>query len=304
MKIFVAGASGQLAQSLVGAAAVAPNVEVLAVGRPTLELCDPDSIARTLDRAEADLVVNAAAYTAVDRAESEPELAHAVNADGAGMLAELAATLGLPVVHISTDYVFDGCGQRLYRETDTPNPINVYGGSKLAGEQQVAAANRRHLILRTSWTYSPYGHNFVKTMLRLASERPELKVVADQFGSPTFAEDLAVVVLAVCGRLAGGDAVPWGTYHVAGTGSASRHELAEFVIATAASCGWPPAVVRPVNTAEIPMPARRPASSGLDCSKLARVFGLSLPPWKDGVARCLARILASARTGRAGSLGG
>jgi dTDP-4-dehydrorhamnose reductase len=294
MKILVAGAEGQLARSLVAAAAGDMDIMLEAVGRPTLDLRERNSFARAIEKAAPALVINAAAYTAVDRAESERDLAYAINCDGAMALAEITGQWRVPIIHVSTDYVFDGCKQGAYQETDAPNPQTVYGRSKLAGEERVTAANAQHVVLRTSWVYSPYGHNFAKTMLRLAGERPELRVVADQHGNPTYAADLAAVILAIAKRLAsaGTDPMPWGLYHVAGSGATTWHGFAEHIIARAARYGLRPVTVHAITTDEFPTPARRPANSNLDCSKLARVFGLELPPWRDGVDRCVAELRA------------
>jgi dTDP-4-dehydrorhamnose reductase len=208
-------------------------------------------------------------------------------------LAEVAAQCGLPIIHISTDYVFDGRKEGAYREGDPPNPQTVYGWSKLAGEGRVAANNAQHVILRTAWVYGPYGHNFVKTMLRLAGEREELRVVGDQYGNPTHAVDLAAIVLAIAKQVSGwpGDTLPWGLYHAAGAGTTTWHGLAEFVVATAAQYGLRSVPVHAIATSEFPTPARRPLNSQLDCSKLAQVFGLRLPSWMDGVERCVERLL-------------
>jgi dTDP-4-dehydrorhamnose reductase len=296
MKIFLAGAKGQLARSLAVAATSEEGLQLLALGRPTVDLRDRDTVARALDAAAPALVINGAAYTNVDRAESERDLAYAVNRDGAGALAEVTAQRNLPLIHVSTDYVFDGRKQEAYQETDPPNPQTVYGRSKLAGEERVAATNGQHIILRTSWVHSPYGHNFVRTILRLAGERPELRVVADQQGNPTYAADLASAILAIARLLTSkrGDAAPWGLYHVAGDGTTTWHGLAESIVAAAAQHGRAPVPVRAITTAEFPTPARRPANSRLDCRKLAMVFGLRLAPWRDGVARCVAQLCADA----------
>jgi dTDP-4-dehydrorhamnose reductase len=300
MRIFVAGAGGQLGQSLVAAVAGDEAIELVAVGRPEIDLQKRDTLARALDRAAPALVVNAAAYTAVDRAEAEQSIANAINCDGAGALAEVAAQRSLPIIHISTDYVFDGEKQGAYRESDPPNPQTVYGRSKLAGEARVAAANAKHIILRTAWIYSPYGNNFVKTMLRLAGERDELKVVSDQYGNPTYAADLAAIVLAIARQMlsSGGGAPPWGLYHAAGAETASWHGLAQFVVTTAARYGLRSVPVRAIVTSEFPTPARRPPNSQLDCGKLAHVFGLRLPSWRDGVERCVERLLRAQAAGR------
>jgi len=292
MKILVVGAKGQLARSLVTVAAHDEDIDLVALGRPELDLLNRDALARAIDVINPAIVINSAAYTAVDRAEAEPEIAFAVNCDGAGAVAELTAQRNLPLIQISTDYVFDGTKDGAYSEDDPPNPQTVYGRSKLAGEVRVAVANPQHIILRTSWLYSPYGHNFIKTILRLAGERFELRVVADQYGNPTYAPDLASAILAIVRQLLQGDEQlqPWGLYHAAGAEATTWHQLAEFAIRTAAQYGWRSVPVRAVTSSEYPTPARRPADSRLDCSKLAAVFGLKLPPWTDGVRRCVAQL--------------
>jgi dTDP-4-dehydrorhamnose reductase len=296
MRILVAGGTGQLAQSLIEASAQRVGWELTAVGRPALDLHAPLSLARAIAAVRPHVVVNAAAYTAVDRAESEPDLAFAINRDGAGALAKAAADHGLPIVHISTDYVFDGRKPGSYVESDGTAPQGIYGRSKLAGEEQVAAANPRSIILRTAWVYSPFGSNFVKTMLRLAVERPELRVVADQRGNPTYAPHLADAILAILPVLVeappGGG--PWGVYHAAGQGDTTWHGLAQEVMAAAAVHGRPSVPVRAISTEEYSTPARRPANSRLSCGTLARVFGITLPPWGEGVRQCVERLCSAA----------
>lgn len=301
MKVLIAGAQGQLARALFGEARARGNLTVVALGRPQLDIADKASIARTIDNERPDVVVNAAAYTAVDKAESDSGAAFAVNCDGAGALAATADAQGCPIIHISTDYVFDGTKASAYVETDPTNPTNVYGRSKLAGEAAVAAANARHVILRTSWLYAPHGHNFLITMLRLARERPELRVVADQRGNPTYAPHLAAAILAVCKRLVDGAwrAQPWGTYHATSAGATTWAGFAAVIVeAGAVRLGVPRVPVIPIMTREYPTPARRPANSCLDCGKLQRVFGLELPPWQQGVEECIAELgrLAEAET--------
>lgn len=292
LKILVAGSTGQLARSLATAALRDPRVKLTAFGRPELDLLDRASLEQIVDRMRPDLVINAAAYTAVDRAEAEPERALAVNRDGAAALAAAACRHGTPIIHVSTDYVFDGAKQEPYRETDHPAPETAYGRSKVEGEQAVAQANPRHVILRTSWVYSQYGSNFVKTMLRLGGERPELRVVADQFGNPTYAGDLADAILNLAGQLArGGNA--WGVYHLAGEGDTSWHGFAERIIACGAQHGLTPVPVLPISTADFPTPAKRPANSRLDCAKARAAFGISLPCWTAAVARCIEHIYAA-----------
>lgn len=292
MKILVVGHQGQLAQSLAEVAGARGRHELVLMGRPDLDLARAESLDAAMEQVRPDLLVNAAAYTQVDKAESEPDQAWAVNCDGAGALAAAAFAAGLPIIHVSTDYVFDGCKTEPYREDDPTGPTSVYGGSKLAGESKVQSANPRHLILRTAWVYSPYGNNFLKTMLRLAGERPELRVVADQFGSPTYAPHLATAILAIADHLAAGriEEASWGTFHCAGTGATSWHGLAEAIIAESARRGGPQVPVHPIVTADYPTPARRPANSRLDCTRLARTWGLALPPWQEGVRACVARV--------------
>ena len=293
MKVLVVGAQGQLARSLVAAAAYEKDVDLVALGRPELDLLDRASLLRAVDDIRPTLVVNTAAYTAVDRAEAEPGLAHAINCEGAKLLAQITAQYELPLIHISTDYVFDGAKEGTYSEMDLPNPQNTYGRSKLAGEMSVMTANLRHIILRTSWLYSPHGHNFVKTILHLARERSEIRVVADQYGNPTYAPDLASAILSIARRLStGSDGSPWGIYHAAGARAATWHELAEFAVRTAAEYGWRSVPVRAISTSEYPTPARRPPNSRLDCEKLATRFGVRLPAWPGSLKQCVAQLCA------------
>lgn len=288
MRVLVIGRDGQLARSLL-AAKVPAGLQLAAVGRPDIDLGAPATIVPALDRLAPDLVINAAAYTAVDKAETEPELAHAINAGAPGLVARACASRDIPLIHISTDYVFDGSKPAPYCEDDPTAPLGVYGRSKLEGERRVAAACPRHIILRTAWIVSPYGHNFAKTMLRLAATRAEVGVVHDQIGSPTYAPHLATGILAIaetCLRH-GGNAVAWGIYHAAGSGEATWCELARAIFLQSASVGGPSAAVRPITTAEYPTAARRPANSRLDCSKLAHAFAVRLPDWRVGIAECV-----------------
>lgn len=299
MRIAVTGRTGQVVQSLLACAAAA-GVAVIPVGRPELDLEQPASTLQALAAAEPDCIVNAAAYTAVDKAEAEPDLAMRVNGFGAGAVAAAAAAFGVPLIQISTDYVFDGTAARPWRESDATAPLGAYGRSKLAGEQSVAASTDDYAILRTAWVYSPYGGNFVKTMLRLAETRDDLGVVADQLGSPTSAPDLAEAIIAVGKALVArpGDAALRGVFHAAGTGEASWADLAEAVFATSAALGGPGASVKRIATADYPTPARRPANSRLDCSLLAERHGLRLPPWQESVRTCVGELLATPRSRR------
>lgn len=293
LSVVVTGREGQVARAL-REAGPALGVTVRNVGRPALDLAHPDSIAQVIVRAQPDIVINAAAYTMVDKAEGEPEAARAVNATGAGHVAAACAALNVPVIHISTDYVFDGTAEGLYREEDPVAPANVYGATKLEGEQLVAARNPQHIIVRTAWVHSPWGHNFVKTMLRLAQSRSALSVVDDQRGCPTYAPHLAQVLLGIAGHIkdkAAGE--PWGIYHAVGTGETTWCGLARAVFDEARRHGLPAAEVAPTTTAHYPTPARRPMNSRLSCAKLERVFGLALPSWQDGVAQSVACLAQS-----------
>jgi len=255
-----------------------------------LDLAEPSGIAAALAAARPDVVVNAAAYTGVDKAESERDLAFAVNGAGAGAVATAARALGVPLIHISTDYVFDGSKPAAYVETDPTAPLGVYGASKLAGEQAVLAAYPGAVICRTAWVYSPFGANFVKTMLRLAETREELGVVADQIGNPTSALDIADAVLTLARRLKDDPAAETGIFHMSGSGEASWADLAEAIFGASAAHGGPTARVRRITTADYPTPAPRPANSRLDCRKLAEVHGLSLPDWRPSLAAVVARL--------------
>ena len=294
MKILVTGRQGQLARGL-AEAADALGVELISVGRPALDLADENAVAALVSRERPGLVVNAAAYTAVDKAESEPELANDINARGAEYVAMACATHSIPIIHISTDYVFDGSKDSPYLEDDPTGPINVYGRSKLEGEQRVATACARHVILRTAWVHSPWGGNFVKTMLRLAAERPAVSVVEDQKGSPTYAPHLAAAVLAIASRaIADPAGTPWGIYHAVGAGETSWFGVAQEIFRSARKHGMPAAEVTAITTADYPTPVRRPANSRLNCDRLRQSFGLELPDWRVGVETCVARLAQSA----------
>jgi dTDP-4-dehydrorhamnose reductase len=294
VKILVTGKNGQVGFELVRS--LAPLGEVVAVSSAECDLADPTAIRALMERVRPDVVVNPAAYTAVDKAESDRATAFAVNAQAPGVIGEEAARLGALVIHYSTDYVFAGDRSTPYSEDDVPAPKSVYGESKLAGELALAVANPRHLILRTSWVVGAHGGNFAKTMLRLAGERDRLSVVADQFGAPTSAALLADVTAQLLGQYqrSGADDFPYGTYHVAGGGETSWHAYARFVIAEAAAAGKAlkatPDAVLPIATADYPTPARRPASSRLDTRRFCATFGLRLPEWQDGVRHVLQQI--------------
>jgi dTDP-4-dehydrorhamnose reductase len=298
VKVLVTGREGQLARSLVETAGA--GVQVVAIGRPELDLADANSVAVAVARERPHIVVNAAAYTRVDKAETEPAVAHAVNALGAEHVASACAANAIPIIHISTDYVFEGTKDRPYVEDDPPAPVNVYGRTKLEGERRVAKACERHLILRSAWLHSPWGVNFVKTMLRLAATRPNISVVDDQFGSPTYAPDLAKIVLAAAARVAADPAgAHWGIYHAAGSGETNWYGFAREVFRRAAEQGLPIADVTAIPASEFPSQARRPANSRLNCDRLRLLVGVELPDWRAGVKDCVARL---AKAGQAKGL--
>ena len=297
MKVLITGREGQLARGLLEAAD-GIGVDVLAIGRPEVDVVDEGAVTAVIARERPDLVVNAAAYTAVDKAESEPAVAHAVNALGAEAVARAGAAHSIPIIQISTDYVFDGMKDGPYVEDDLTAPINVYGRTKLEGEHRVAKACQRHLILRTAWVYSPWGANFVKTMLRLAATRPNIGVVDDQRGSPTSALHLARIVLDIAGRVVTDPAgAQWGIYHAVGGGETTWCGFAREIFRNAAAQGLPVADVAAIATSAYPTPARRPANSRLNCDRLRLTFGLELPDWRLGVEDCVARLEASVRAG-------
>ena len=295
--MLVIGANGQLARSLAAEDAVTPDVAVMACGRPEIDLTHPGSIAAAIVHLGADIVVNAAAYTAVDAAEQDQAAAFAINAAGAANTAIAAADASIPIVHVSTDYVFNGDNASLYSEDDAPDPRTVYGRSKLAGETAVAAANSNHAILRTAWVYSPWSANFVRTMLRLAGERDTIHVVDDQWGNPTYAPDLAAAIVIIgCRLLAAPD--DWslrGVFHLTGTESASWCGLAREIMAASDSLGGPVAKIVPITTAEYPTAAARPRDSRLDTTAALRAFGVLLPPRGSSLASCIDRILSERR---------
>lgn len=293
MRLLIAGWQGQVARALVEMAPGRPDVTGCAVGRAALDICEAKSIERALSSISPTVVINSAAYTAVDKAESDAERAFALNRDGAQLLAEAAAKRGIPIIHISTDYVFDGHKNGAYAEDDPTHPATVFGRSKLEGEVAVRAANPKHIILRTAWVFSPAGRNFVKTMLSQAESQNRVRVVDDQLGSPTYAPHLVSTILDLA-RIASepGADIAWGVYHAANAGATSWRGLAEEVFRRSGELGGPVAEVEPIRSIDYPTPAQRPANSQLDCTKLARTFGLRLPPWQDGVAECVERILA------------
>jgi dTDP-4-dehydrorhamnose reductase len=292
MRLLIAGWQGQVARALVEMAPGRADVTACAVGRAALDICEAKSIERALSAISPTVVINSAAYTAVDKAETDVERAFALNRDGARLLAEAAAKRGIPIIHLSTDYVFDGKKPSAYVESDEARPATVFGRSKLEGEEAVRAANPKHIILRTSWIFSPFGRNFVKTMLAYAESQSQVRVVADQRGSPTYAPHLVSAILELASIVSepGADG-PWGIYHAANAGTTTWSELAESVFTRSRALGGPSAEVEPIRSEDYPTPAQRLDNSQLDCSKLTRTFGLTLPSWQSGVDNCVERIL-------------
>ena len=290
MRILVTGREGQVARCL-AAKGLATGHDLVFAARPELDLEDFASIERVVAEVAPDLVISAAAYTAVDKAEDEPERAMRINGEAPGVLAAAAARAGAPILHLSTDYVFDGSLGRPYREDDPVAPIGVYGESKLAGEAAVAASGATWAILRTAWVYSPYGSNFVKTMLRLAGTRDTINVVGDQIGCPTSAFDIAEALIGIADAWA---REPRGgtnrIYHCAGAGETSWARLAEAIFAESQARGGPFATVNPITTAEYPTRARRPANSRLDSTRLATDFGYSPGDWRRSLSLVMEQI--------------
>lgn len=283
-KILLTGVNGQVGHALVQAFA-RHNVAVTALDRSQLDLTDVQAIRSAVQKIQPDLIINPAAYTAVDKAESEPELAFAINANAPQSLAEAAERIGARLIHFSTDYVYAGNKQGVYVETDDTSPLSVYGKSKLAGEEAIRASGVQHLIFRTSWVYGAYGKNFMNTILRLAAEREELRIVADQFGAPTSSTSIAEALLGVLAT--------WnnqsGTYHLVNAGETSWHGFAQAIVECYAQLGLQPPLktalqnIHAITTQEYPTPAARPANSRLGCSKLKQDFGVVLPHWRDAL---------------------
>jgi dTDP-4-dehydrorhamnose reductase len=291
MRIAVTGKKGQVVQSLIEAGPL-HAVDIIPVGRPEAELTDADALRNALADARPDVIVSAAAYTAVDKAESERELAFAVNAAGAETVALAAAALGIPVIHLSTDYVFSGTKPAAYLETDPTAPVSVYGASKLEGERRVAEATPNHVILRTCWVYSPFGANFLKTMLRLAETRDELGVVADQHGCPTSALDIADAVIQIAKRLKSDPAASLrGIFHLSGRGEANWADFAEAIFGELEKRTGKAVRVKRITTADYQTPAARPANSLLDTTRLQYAYGIALPDWRLSVETVVDRLV-------------
>ena len=290
MRLYVIGAEGQVARSLREVAAAHPDVIIGFGSRPIVDLLDPSSVAAAIAAFKPDVVINPAAYTAVDKAEAEPDLALAINRNGAKAVAFASQQQDIPIIHLSTDYVFDGTKDGGYLETDKTNPQGIYGRSKLEGEIAVANANPRHVILRTSWVYAPFGNNFVRTMLRLAGERDRLRIVNDQRGCPTYAPDIAVAIVSIARKL-----LEWrqdyaGVTHLAGPDVMTWYEFAREIFRESTKRGGPSPAIDPITTAEYPTPALRPANSELSTKRLQSIFGITLPSMKVSLANCMDRI--------------
>ena len=286
MKILLLGQHGQLSHEL--QLSLGQQAELSVLGRAQLDLSQPEQLRRQLQRLHPDLIVNAAAHTAVDRAESEQELAFAINAVAPGLLAERAAELGVPLIHYSTDYVFDGSKPTPYTEQDAPNPLNLYGRSKLAGEQAIQAVGGAYLILRTSWVYSRHGSNFLLSMQRLLQERDSLNVVADQIGAPTWAGSIARATGELIEHWRAGRPGPWGIHHLTSQGETSWHGFACAIAERLRAQGKHACEPTPIPSSGYPTPAQRPLNSRLDCSRLQRDWAIRLPDWQAALTECLA----------------
>lgn len=291
-RFVVTGLDGQVVRSLIERGALHTEIEVIPVGRPTLDLGSIETIEAALVAAKPAAIISSAAYTAVDQAETDEASAFTINAAAVGEIGRVAKVLGVPVVHLSTDYVFDGEKASAYLEDDPVNPVSVYGRSKLEGERLLDASGSDHVILRTAWVYSPFGKNFLKAMLRVAETRDELNVVADQIGNPTSALDIADAVIKVTNNLVASDTADLrGVFHMAGTGEASWAEFAAEIFAASSRNGGPAANVRSITTVEYPTPAHRPKNSRLDCSKLNAKHGVLMPAWQVSTASVVNRLL-------------
>jgi dTDP-4-dehydrorhamnose reductase len=286
MKILITGRQGQVAQEL--QRALAGLGEQVVLGREQLDFSQQQTVAETVRAIAPDLIINAAAYTAVDQAESEPALAFVINATSPGMLAQIAADLSVPLIHYSTDYVFDGEKASPYDEQDLTLPLGVYGSSKLAGEQAIRAIGGQHLILRTSWVYSTHGRNFLLTMQKLLQERDELKVVDDQIGAPTWAGTIARSTRQLIERWRDGQPGAWGTYHLTASGETSWFGFAQAIGRALIEQDKRCAELWPIPSSDYPTPAARPLNSRLDCSLLEREWGVRQPHWHDALLECLA----------------
>ncbi len=294
MRILVTGKDGQVDTSLQQLGDAMPGIDVIRIGLPEIDLSRPETLELPVREARPDIIISSAAYTAVDKAESERGLAEAINADGPGELARLAAALDIPLLHLSTDYVFAGDKADAYVETDTPGPASAYGLTKLSGEMAIEKMSDNHVILRTAWVYSPFGNNFVKTMLRLGETREEINVVADQHGCPTYAPEIARALLAVAQRVvADRDPALRGIFHLTGQGETTWAGFAEAIFAGATARGRKPVKVNEIPTSAYPTAAKRPANSRLNGQKLFDFYGLKLESWQTSLGHCLDQLIAN-----------
>ncbi|MGY2176208.1 dTDP-4-dehydrorhamnose reductase [Pseudomonas azotoformans] len=288
LKILITGQHGQVSHEL--QTRLQGLGELVVLGRSQLDLANVDHIRQQVRNHRPGLIINAAAHTAVDLAESEPDAAFAINAIAPGVLAEEAKTLGILLIHYSTDYVFDGSKPAPYTEADPPNPLGVYGQSKLAGEQAIAAVGGQYLILRTSWVYSNHGKNFLLTMQRLLQEKPQMRIVADQIGAPTWAGSIANSTRALIERWQAGEQGEWGIYHLSAAGETSWFGFAQAIGEHLREQGKACAELEPIPSSAYPTPAKRPLNSRLDCSRLQQQWHVSLPHWQDALRECLAQL--------------
>ncbi len=290
MKIVVIGVNGQLGWEL-NRQGKQQGLDVVPADLPDFDITDQPAVENLVTKTSADVIINAAAYTAVDRAESDPQLAFAINRDGPAYLAAACAALGVALIHVSTDYVFDGTQKEPYVETDPVSPIGVYGQSKAAGEEAVRKILPAHIMIRTAWLYGVHGNNFVKTMLRLGHEQEIIRVVSDQFGCPTNAADLAQAILLIAARIAAGREIKWGTYHYCGDSAISWHGFAETIFSLAGrQATLLVKKVEPIATAEFPTPAKRPTNSVLNCDLIKNHFGVHTRPWKESLAETIKQL--------------
>ena len=295
MRLYVFGTTGQIARSLREAASSNADIEIGCGARSNIDIRCADQVERALAEFSPSIVINPAAYTAVDRAEAEPDLAFAINCDGAGIVAKAASRLGIPIIHLSTDYVFDGKKDGSYNESDAVGPQSVYGRSKLAGEKVVGETNERNVILRTSWVYAPFGNNFVRTILRLSTGRDRLRVVDDQIGCPTYAPDIADAILTIARDIGSSG---WqrrfaGVTHIAGPDAITWHGFAQKIVSLATKHGGRDVGVDAISTADYPTDAERPINSRLCCDRLATIFDVRLPPLERSLERCIRRLLCA-----------
>ncbi|WP_420234014.1 dTDP-4-dehydrorhamnose reductase [Pseudomonas sp. ABY48] len=286
LRILIIGQNGQVSRAL--QSRLNGLGELIVRGSDQLDLAQPDSLRAPIEALKPGLIINAAAHTAVDQAESEPQRAFAINATAPGILAQAAVALGVPLIHYSTDYVFDGLKPAPYTEDDTPNPLSVYGRSKLAGENAIRQAGGQHLILRTSWVYSTEGRNFLLTMQRLLQEKPQLRVVADQIGAPTWAGTIADSTAQLIERWQAGQPGAWGTYHLTARGETSWFGFAQAIGENLLERHKPCAQLEPIASSAYPTPAPRPLNSRLDCTRLLNAWGVSQPDWRSALQQCLA----------------